>query len=120
MVIRFMRDLSKQNEDDVVYINPEWDTLTNDMSLLQYHIVMRFSEDRSSTEQRVSAHNLRKYLRSLLSIIANDQDPFKGVQIDIPNTPSVLFKVSNLMDSLSNIMCLLEVTMDSWPKKIGV
>jgi hypothetical protein len=117
MVIRFIRDLTNKIDDDVVYISPVWDNYSNEVSVLQYHIYTKFSDDRSNTDQVVSAHNLRKYVRSLLSIAACDQDPFKGVQLDIPNAPSVLFKVSNLLDCLSNIMCLLDVTMDSWPQK---
>jgi hypothetical protein len=71
-----------------------------------------------SHKQVLSTTNLRKYIYGLLNLLAADTQPFVNIQIDMPTVPTVLFKQSTLNANAWSIMNLVDVTLDSWAKKV--
>ena len=125
IVIRFTRDLNNSSKDDVITIMPKWaTTCCHDVEVMEYSVVMTTASCSNNSnlarsyEQLLSAQNLRKYVHSLLALLPKDTEPFLGVQIDLPNAPTVLFNQKDLYENAWSIVNLVEVAISSWPSRV--
>jgi hypothetical protein len=56
------------------------------------------------------------YLSNVLRLVEADEDPFNGVQLLIPNMPTVMFSTKSLTSQLRDLVYdSVETTMDNWP-----
>lgn len=109
-VIRCIRnpDDSTSDNDDVVYISP------NNMGY--YNVKFIYGVNKKKYTQTLSYLNVFSYVHSLITLLIHDDKPFKAVQFDIPNMPSVYFNINTLdcYNIYNAINSMLHVTLDSW------
>jgi hypothetical protein len=123
--LTFLRDKNIEN-DDRITINPVWNDVSDEVSILEYKVTINYASVKSESNQpqkwtqTVSKATLSKYVNSLLTLFMHDSDPFNYVQLDAPNYPSVLLTVDTLRYSEVRyaIDDMLDVVTSSWPTKV--
>jgi len=122
IVIRFIRNKDDTSQDDMITINPIWNDLCDEISVLEYTILTKFANNPENalsvtytTKQTVNSQGLRMFLCSMLSMMYHDIDPFLAVQFDMPNSPSIIVSVNSFNCIHSSIMTMLNSLIESWP-----
>jgi len=115
--LRFIRDKTNSANDDVVSISF--------LSPGNYQIKTNYSEAKCSIKSRCSIQTLSYidifyYVHSLMILLIHDSDPFMWIQIDAPNTPSILLAnkdldVERVYQAIDN---LLHVTLSIWSRSL--
>ena len=113
-VLRFIRDINNNTNDDIIIISP----LPNgNYSIKTKYAAMSLNNiNRNISVQTLTYYNIFNYIHSLMILLINDDKPFQSVQFDVPTMPSVIIPV-NKLDSYqlyTTINSILHVTLDSW------
>lgn len=110
IVLRFIRDSKNYAKDDLVRISPLSDS--------NYQIKTTYSDSKDPYIQTLSYNNVFDYVHSVMILLIHDEAPFVNVQIEVPNTPTVLLSVKSLdSDRLYQaIDNLLRITLSSWSR----
>ena len=106
--LRLVRESDKPENDDLIRISF--------ISPGKYQIKTYYPETQRQFIQTLSYMNVFDYVHSLFTLLIHDKDPFKYVQIEAPNTPTVLLAVDNLNCGriYQAIDSLLHVTLSMW------
>lgn len=80
-------------------------------------VTFRDPDVRLSHLMTYTAVGLHTYIRSLLTLLRRDTDPFESIQFIFPGFPSVLYTMERLKsESLcDSLMDLVHLTVHSWP-----
>ena len=120
LTIVCVRSVDKESGDDLITIRPYMSSAFEQM----YSVTHRISKDHSPKEYQVktttemTADGLLTYIDSLLDLLYYDEDPFEGIQFDIPNLPSIFVKPKNIdlvKDRVLTFMKALVNSTISWP-----
>lgn len=89
--------------------------------LFEEHYSLSYTDkgDGFHTKSRnMTRTQILNYLSSTLRLLSVDEEPFEGVQVTLPNAPSVLLPIN--MDSYSRTLIYdaVEGVMDNWPVRV--
>jgi hypothetical protein len=114
-VLRLIRDKENTAKDDHVKIS----YLSYGIYQINTKYSQKYSQGKSSV-QNLSDRDIFDYVHSLMILLIHDTDPFKFVQIDAPNTPSILLAIKDLDSErlYHAIDNLLRVTLSSWSRSL--
>ena len=59
--------------------------------------------------------DLYKYFKNLMTMLANDDEPFTHVQFNFPVTPDVMYKTANLCAMTDVILDQFDSLISNWP-----
>lgn len=112
ITLRFIKpDPTSEQDDEVIRITPY-------MADGKRKFLWRYSyETRKTTQVCVLEDEFFLYekLRSLVSLMAWDSDPYASVQVLLPTTPSVLFRSTDFPDAIENVIESMRVAVRHWP-----
>jgi len=119
IALTFIRDIDNKKKDDRVIITKIPDSDDFDLSIT-YSGVAYGSDIKRSFNQSVSSPSLRTYIHSILVLTMHDVDPYVRIQIDMPNAPSILLKISEhtcrrVYEAIDE---LIEISVTSWPRAV--
>lgn len=108
-ILRLVRDKANSDKDDIIRISF--------LSRGNYQIKTKYSEGMTSI-QTLTDRDVLIYVHSLMILLIHDIAPFNCVQIDAPNTPSVLLAVKDLDNEriYQAIDNLLLITLSIWSR----
>ena len=111
-ILRFVRDKHNPVTDDLVSISF--------LSPGNYQIKTKYSDGTRCSIQTLSYMDIFDYVHSVMTLLIHDDDPFKWVQIDAPNTPSILLAIKDLDCSrvYQAIDNLLHVSLSIWSRTL--
>jgi hypothetical protein len=108
IMIRFMRDGDGQKDDIIRIVRKDDD-----------EFVITFEDCEGGCKNKAtgfSRTDVLGYLSNVLRLVEADEDPFNGVQLLIPNMPTVMFSTDSLTSQLRDLVYdSVETTMDNWP-----
>ena len=112
ITLRFIKpDPTSEQDDEVIRITPY-------MADGKRKFLWRYSyESRKITQVCVLEDEFFLYqkLRSLVTLLAWDSDPYASVQVLLPTTPSVLFRATDFPDAIENVIESMRVAVRHWP-----
>jgi len=111
-ILRLVRDKSNSAKDDLIRISC--------LSRGNYQIKTKYSEGIMTSTQTLTDRDILNYVHSLMILLIHDIAPFNCVQIDAPNTPSILLAVKDLdneriYQAINNLLC---VTLSIWSRSV--
>ena len=110
---RFIRKADFSNnsgsKDDVVTIKH----VENNLYSLNY--LHRYQGEVQRTYSIVKEDDVGHWLRSLLTMVGFDKDPFYRIQVDLPHYPSVLFDNIDLRITIESIMAAVQFSIRNLP-----
>lgn len=109
LCIRCVRNLDDSTTDDVIRIVP--------FGTDHYNITTTYGRSNKTYTQTITYANVFGYVHSLVTFLIHDDMPFKSVQLDFPNTPSVMLNVGSSIDCdrvYTAVHTMLNVTLDAW------
>ena len=109
LCIRCVRISDDSTKDDVIRIVP--------FGTDHYHITTTYGLTKKVYTQTMSYTNVFAYIHSLITLLIHDDMPFKSVQLDFPNTPSVMLNIKSTLDCqriYNAVHSMLHVTLDLW------
>ena len=94
------------NTDDVITVSREG----------QYFRVQYVGKtDNTKHVVSMTGGDLYKYFKNLMTMLANDDEPFTHVQFNFPVTPSVMYKTTNLCAMTDVILEQFDSLISNWP-----
>ncbi len=91
ILLRLIRkgENSTSKNDDVITVRR---TFSNG------NVSMEYKDARNSSKNTtlISENGFLRYLDTLFVLLENDNDPFKSIQLDCPQYPSILFSISDI------------------------
>ena len=107
-----IRDPTKSKNDDVILIERESDeTFT-----YTYTDKTSMATKKSCRHTGLPMSQVMALLRNLLNLLQLDAEPFYGLQVVLPSTPSVMLKMKDLNSSTRDLIYdAVENVMDFWP-----
>lgn len=112
ITLRFIKPQpTTEQDDEVIRITPY-------MADGKRKFLWRYSyETRKTTQVCVLEDEFFLYekLRSLVSLMAWDSDPYASVQVLLPTTPSVLFRATDFPDAIERVIDSMRVAVRHWP-----
>ena len=108
ILIRFLRDGDGKKDDMIRILRKDDD---------EFAIIFEDRESHSKNKAKnFSRADVLGYLSNVLRLVEADEDPFNGVQLLIPNMPTVMFSVGSLTSQIRDLVYdSVETTMDNWP-----
>jgi len=81
------------------------------------YFTLRYKDKNQGVNQSVSmtAGDVYKYLKNTLTLLANDDEPFSHVQFNFPATPSVMYKMENLVCVTDVLLEQFDMLLSNWP-----
>jgi len=118
ITIRFTRNADK-SQDDVITITPSLTKTLGESWMTEYKVNFTASNCDNPSKKETSINLpdrfLEMYLKSLLTMIEKDSEPYKSVQVDMPLVPSVMYNPQDLWKVTSSILSHLLVLLNKWP-----
>jgi hypothetical protein len=111
--IRCVRNTSDSTTDDVIRIVP--------LGTDHYSIKTTYGRSNKTYTQTITYTNVFGYVHSLVTLLIHDDMPFKSVQLDFPNTPSVMLNVASSLDCervYTALNTMLHVSLDAWNLRV--
>ena len=104
--VMVIRDNTSPRSDDTINVTREG----------QYYNV-RYINKNEGLKHTVSmtGNDLYKYFKNLVSMLANDDEPFSHVQFNFPATPTVMYRTQNLHHMYDVIMDQFDQLLANWP-----
>jgi len=107
-----IRDPTKSKNDDVIVIERE----SGETYSYTYTDKTSLASKKSCRHSGLSASQVMALLRNLLNLLLLDSEPFYGLQVVLPSTPSIMLKMNNLNSTTRDLIYdSVENVMDSWP-----
>ena len=111
ITIRVLRNSGVDKNDDLIHITNNYDDTFN----VVYTDLTSDTKTKTSYMPRI---DVLRYLSNTLRLMTLDMDPFEGVQILMPNAPSVLLGINALTSQTRDLIYdTVECMMDNWPRK---
>jgi hypothetical protein len=81
------------------------------------YFTLRYKDKNQGINQSVSmtAGDVYKYLKNTLTLLENDDEPFSHVQFNFPATPSVMYKMENLVCVTDVLLEQFDMLLSNWP-----
>lgn len=112
IVFNIIRDSKKDSSDDVVVIARE----SEDSYSYTYTDKTSKASKKSCRHSGLSVCQVKNLLRNLLNLLHLDDEPFYGLQVVLPSTPSVMLKTSDLKSRTRDLLYeAVDNVMESWP-----
>jgi hypothetical protein len=111
--IRCIRNKDDSNRDDVIRIVP--------FGTDHYSIKTTYGLTKKVYTQTMTYANVFAYVHSLITLLIHDEMPFKSIQLDFPNTPSVMLNIESSLDCervYNAVNNMLHVTLDLWNLRV--
>jgi len=107
-----IRDPKKMNSDDTVVIERESD----ESYTYSYTDKTSMAVKKSCRHTGLRMSHVMSLLSNLLNMLHIDDEPYYGVQVVLPSTPSIMLKTTSLDSATRNLIYdSVENVMDSWP-----
>lgn len=77
--------------------------------------------ERTEQVMILTAHQVVVYLQDIFHLVMSDNDPFYGVQLDLPCAPSILLRVNrpSFKDEYSAMVRVIDTTLQHWPEFVS-
>jgi hypothetical protein len=107
-----VRDPKNSKKDDVIVIERE----SEETYRYTYTDKTSMAAKKSCRHSGLGMSQVMALLSNLLNLLLLDDEPFYALQVELPSTPSVMLKTTNL-DSMTRDLIYESVknVMDSWP-----
>ena len=126
IVFNIIRDSKKDSSDDMVVIARESGRRPNEATLCVAESEETYSytyTDKTSKASKKSCRHsglsrsqVKNLLSNLLNLLFLDDEPFFGLQVVLPSTPSVMLKIDDLNSRTRDLLYeSVENVMESWP-----
>jgi hypothetical protein len=126
IMFNVIRDPSKDSSDDLIVIGRESGRRPNeatqsvaeseDTYTYTYTDKTSKASKKSCRHSGLSVSQVKDLLSNLLNLLRLDAEPFYGLQVSLPSTPSVMLKVGDLNSKTRDLIYeSVENVMDSWP-----
>ena len=84
----------------------------------QHYNVHYVNKDEGVKHQvSMTGNDLYKYIKNLLTMLSNDDEPFSHVQFNFPATPAVMYRTQNLDQVYGVVMDQFDNMLSNWPVK---
>lgn len=107
-----IRDPTKSKSDDVILIERE----SEETYTYTYTDKTSMAAKKSCRHSGLDVSQVMALLSNLLNLLLLDNEPFYGLQVVLPSTPSIMLKVKDLNSTTRDLIYdAVENVMDSWP-----
>jgi hypothetical protein len=107
-----IRDPTTSKSDDVILIERE----SEETYTYTYTDKTSKATQKSCRHTGLSMSRVMSLLSNLLNLLVLDNEPFYGLQVVLPSTPSVMLKMKDLNSATRDLIYdAVENVMDSWP-----
>jgi hypothetical protein len=107
-----IRDPTKSKSDDVILIERE----SEETYTYTYTDKTSMAAKKSCRHSGLDTSQVMALLSNLLNLLLLDNEPFYGLQVVLPSTPSIMLKVTDLNSTTRDLIYdAVENVMDSWP-----
>ena len=107
-----IRDATTSKNDDVIMIERE----SEETYTYTYTDKTSKAARKSCRHSGLDVSQVMALLSNLLNLLLLDAEPFYGLQVILPSTPSVLLKMKDLTSTTRDLIYdSVENVMDSWP-----
>jgi hypothetical protein len=112
IVFNIIRDSKKDSSDDMVVIGRE----THETYSYTYTDKTSKASKKSCRHSGLSGSQVKNLLSNLFNLLHLDDEPFYGLQVVLPSTPSVMLKMEDLNSRTRDLLYeSVENVMESWP-----
>jgi hypothetical protein len=63
----------------------------------------------------LTANDVYKYLKNMLTLLSNDDEPFSHIQFNFPAVPAVMYKTENISMMYDVLMEQIDSMIANWP-----
>jgi hypothetical protein len=112
IVFNIIRDSKKDSSDDMVVIGRDSDETYS----YTYTDKTSKASKKSCRHSGLSRSQVKNLLSNLFNLLHLDDEPFYGLQVVLPSTPSVMLKMEDLNSRTRDLLYeSVENVMESWP-----
>jgi hypothetical protein len=66
----------------------------------------------------LTANDVYKYLKNMLTLLSNDDEPFSHIQFNFPAVPAVMYKTENISMMYDVVMEQIDSMIANWPVNV--
>ena len=112
IIFNVMRDPKNSKSDDVIVIERE----SEETYRYTYTDKTSMAAKKSCRHSGLGMSQVMALLSNLLNLLLLDDEPFYALQLELPSTPSVMLKTTNLDSATRDLVYdSVKNVMDSWP-----
>ena len=110
--IRFIRMNGSTKTDDKIVIRR--------IGMNQFTLSYTYGDTNSKNMHKLvlTDNAVFRWMRHTIRLLEKDNEPFQGLQMDLPFMPSVFIEIKNLDSAYNALLDAIEFHLDNWPRPV--